>query len=73
MGEWKKAFDKITDCFSCADGGLQFVKMKSLIEEMARQADAGDEPARMVMDVMNKFAKLIDAADAIQMKKSDTR
>jgi hypothetical protein len=52
----------ITDVFTGADGGVAFVQFRNLAEEMDRQAVAGDRAADEVLQVIRRFARLLEAA-----------
>lgn len=57
------AFEEITDCFTGTDGGIGFIKLQRLIEDMNRQADTGDESAKQIIDFVTRFARLIKVAN----------
>lgn len=59
----QEAFSTIIDCFSGADGGVSFTKLRLLLEDMeAEESDTGNQ----VVDIMTKFAKLIKVANRKQ-------
>lgn len=67
--EIDKIFQRIIDVFSGADGGVLFVQLKCLIEEMDKQAQNGDENAEQVLTVtLRSFDKLLNAAEYDQQK-----
>lgn len=57
-----EAFNSITDCFTAADGGAEFVHLQSFIEEFDRRHAAGDAAAGKVIEVVYQFARLIQVA-----------
>lgn len=64
--ETKDQFDYIRDTFAGADGGIRFVKLKVLIEEMDRQHQAGGQQghtAGLVLDkTIGAFKRFIELA-----------
>lgn len=62
FSDTREAFNNITDCFSGADGGVAFIMTKSMIEQLVRQAEAGDDKARQTIEVVHQMSRLIDAA-----------
>ena len=58
-----KAFNAITDCFTGADGGGEFIRLQVLIEEFDRRAVNGDEAADKILCVVYQFARLIKVAN----------
>jgi hypothetical protein len=61
--ETKEAFDNITDTFTGGDGGVRFLKVKFLIEEMDRQSESGNADACQIIRVIKQFSRLIDFAN----------
>lgn len=63
----KEQLDYIMDTFTGADGGVRFVKLLSLVEEMDRQGQENTPngyAARKVLDeTLTKMAKLIELAE----------
>ena len=57
------AFEEITDCFTGTDGGIGFVKLQRLIEDMNRQADTGDKAAEQIINFVHQFSRLIKVAN----------
>ena len=51
----KEAFENITDCFTGTDGAVKFAIVKFALEDLAGQAENGDES-----DIVLQFSKLID-------------
>ena len=59
----EQAIDTMLDCFGGADGGMSFVKMKILAQEMSRQAEEeGSESALEVCQVILRMEKFIKVA-----------
>jgi hypothetical protein len=56
----KKTLLNLTDVFTGADGGVDFVKVREFIYEMARRADLGDADALKVLGVMYSFERLVE-------------
>jgi hypothetical protein len=56
-------FGAIVDCFTCADGGLEFIRLQSLLEEMEKRANAGDQAADKVLGAVYQMARLIKVAN----------
>jgi hypothetical protein len=56
-------FETITDCFTGADGGVSFVRLQSLLEEMEKRANAGDMVADKVLGTIYQMARLIQVAN----------
>ena len=48
----------ITDCFTGADGGIAFVKLKMFLEHLERDK-SNDENSQKMLDAVDKLAKLI--------------
>ncbi len=61
--ETKAAFDNILDTFSGSDGGVGFVRLQALVEQLERQADMGDAAAEPVIQVVHQFSLQIDVAN----------
>jgi hypothetical protein len=59
----KKSLQVITDTFMGSDGGISFIHVRFFLEEMAKQAEAGDEAALSILDILFKFNKLIEVAN----------
>ncbi len=57
------AVERILDAFSGADGGGQFMNFRCLIEDMDAKAAEGDEAAENLVDVVMRFARLLQSAD----------
>jgi hypothetical protein len=60
--ETRRDFADILATFSGADGGVDFVRLRALIEDMDQQATQGVETAEQVIQVMRRFARLIVVA-----------
>ena len=58
-----KDFEAIVDCFTGADGGLEFIRLQSLLEEMEKRANAGDQAADKVLGAVYQMARLIKVAN----------
>jgi hypothetical protein len=58
----KKSLDNILDTFGGVDGGISFVQLKTLVEQLASRAETGDESAAEVLNVMFRFERLIEVA-----------
>lgn len=57
------SINNILDCFGGADGGVGFARLKILVEQLEKQADAGDDNAERVIQVVHQFSRLIDVAN----------
>lgn len=51
---------RITDVFTGADGGVDFVKLRCALEDLEVRADCGDAAAREVIQIAVRFRRLID-------------
>lgn len=60
--ETKQAFDNIVDSITCADGGARFIKFTTLIKELDKRAEMGDESAKQIIGTVMMFSRLIDVA-----------
>ncbi len=58
----KKELDYITDCFSGIDGGVVFLKLRFLLEEMDKRAKKGDSSAKEILAIVKNFSNLIKVA-----------
>ncbi len=58
-----EAFNAITDCFTGADGGGEFIRLQCLIEDLEKRANSGDEAADKVLSVIYQMARLIKVAN----------
>lgn len=61
--ETKEAFDNITDTFTGGNGGVRFLKVKFLIEEMDKRSESGDADAHQIIRVIEQFSRLINFAN----------
>lgn len=61
--ELQEHFDNILDTFGGADGGVRFIKLKMLLNTMEKHADNGDTSAKMILDMMIRFSRLINVAN----------
>jgi hypothetical protein len=59
----KNCLDNITDTFTGADGGISFIKLKSLVEAMDQKAETGDIAAEQLIGILIKFNNLIKVAN----------
>jgi len=66
--ETKKAFNNILDTFSGADGGVRFAYFSSFIKSFDEQAANGNDSAKQLIMVMDRFSRLIDASAAERKK-----
>lgn len=61
-------FNNITDCFSCADGGVKFVQLMVFIEELHRQSKSTNgrtsADAETLLNLVRQFSRLINYASA---------
>lgn len=62
MTKMQQTIADICDVFSGADGAVAYFKFRCLCEDMEKKADAGDEGAKQICDVVYHFQKLIDVA-----------
>jgi hypothetical protein len=58
--------NNIMNCFSGDDGGVSFIRLRSLIETMHARAVTGDDAAKQLIDVVSKMSRLIDVANSIK-------
>lgn len=65
--EVDKAFNEILDCFGGTDGGISFVKTRTLIEEMQKRSENGDESAAKVVQIVMQFSRLIKIAQTTKV------
>lgn len=57
------AIDTMLDCFGGSDGGMSFIQMKILAQEMSRQVDEeGNDAALEVCQVILRMEKFIKVA-----------
>ena len=61
--EVKARMDTILDCFSGADGGVSFVKLKTQMEKFAKEADQGGYSSQEVCSILIRFARLIEVVN----------
>ena len=59
---YQKQLENIMDCFTGADGGVSFMNLRLLLEQMERQENEGDEMASDVLKIFSNFSRLIDCA-----------
>lgn len=60
-----EAFLSIMECFNGADGGAKFLFLRSLVEEMDKQAEAGDRAAEKIVGIVTTFNNLILTAEKL--------
>ena len=60
--KYQKQLENIMDCFTGADGGVSFMNLKLLLDEMERQELNGDTDASEVLRIFSNFSRLIDTA-----------
>jgi len=60
--ETAKSFQNILDTITCSDGGSNFLSFRFFIEEIDRQAEAGDIDSSELLLVMTRFSALLDIA-----------
>jgi len=58
---FEEAHKKILYCFTGEDGGVSFAKYIARMRIMAKNATNGDEAAIQIVELVNKFSRLIDA------------
>jgi len=57
----EEALINIMDCVAGADGGMSFINLRGLIEDMdSRDGDAG---AEQIVEVVKRFSRLIEVAN----------
>lgn len=59
----KSALNDITDVFSGADGGISYVRLKILLEELESKYNLGDTSVLPILQIVIKFHKLVKASD----------
>lgn len=59
--ETQKHFDNILDTMSGADGGIRFVHLRILLEDMDNRED--DPAAPQIVRMMTNFSRLINIAN----------
>ncbi len=55
----KQTVQEITDCFTGADGGIQFAQFKGFLEVMDERAAKGDAAAQQVLGVMERINRML--------------
>jgi hypothetical protein len=58
----KDDINRILDVFGGADGGVEFVYLKTNLEGIEKRmlADIDDEAAKQLIDILHKFRRLVD-------------
>ena len=59
--ETQEQFDNILSTMSGADGGMRFMNLRVLLDDM--DSREGDLTAQSVVDIMRRFSRLIDVAN----------
>lgn len=59
----KTFVDNIMECMTGEDGGASFVHFRTIVEDMESRAASGDDSAKKVLDVVERFSRLIDVAN----------
>ena len=59
--ETQKHFDNILDTMTGADGGIRFVQLKVMLEDLDNRED--DEAAGHLVRMMTNFSRLINIAN----------
>jgi hypothetical protein len=59
----KAAIDTTLDCFTGADGGVSFVRFSALVAAMDLKAAAGDDAAIKIIELVTRYARLIEVAN----------
>ncbi len=56
----KAELNNIMDCFTGADGGVTFFKVKCGLEDLEKQGKKGDIEAREILKTVTRFSQLIN-------------
>ena len=56
----EEALINIMDCVAGADGGMSFINLKMMIEDMDSRDEEG---AEQIIEVVKRFSRLIDIAN----------
>jgi hypothetical protein len=56
----RKSMDNILSCFGGEDGAVRFAKLKFWVEKCEKEADEGNDSAMQLLQVIDRFSKLID-------------
>jgi len=59
----KESFDTIMDTFATA--GTPFVKLLMAVRQFDAQAEAGDEAAQKIIELVHQFSRLINACQKL--------
>lgn len=60
----QEQFDNIMDTFGAADGGIKFIKLRQLLEELERRSDEeADQTAEKLLQIVGQFSRMIDVAN----------
>lgn len=57
---FREANQNILDCFTGADGGGRFSNYLFIMRDFAEKADNGDDGAKQLVEMVEKFSKLIN-------------
>lgn len=58
----KQSLDEIVDCITCSDGGVHYMLFRHMLDIVDTQAAAGDAAAEEILQVVHRFARLIDVS-----------
>lgn len=58
----KEAINDIMDTFAGADGGISFVNLRSILENMDKEAGNGNLSAQEILEVVYRFHRLVKMA-----------
>jgi hypothetical protein len=60
----QEQFDNIMDTFGATDGGIKFIKLRQLLEELERRSDEeADQIAEKLIQIVGQFSRMIDVAN----------
>lgn len=57
-----RLLDASLDCFSGADGGIGYLKLRTFIQEMIEKSNEGDKSAKEIVLLVERFDKLVGIA-----------
>lgn len=61
----KAALDNVLDMATGADGGVGYMRLRSLLDEMDGRAEKGDAAAAEIVAMLTRFSRLIDLANKL--------
>jgi hypothetical protein len=62
----QEQFDNILDTFTGADGGVKFVYLRLMLEELERRSDESNDPhAEQLLAIIGQFSRMIDVASMV--------